>query len=152
MLSTSKQSNFSFVFSFFLFTSEDDVTVKLWREMGFWRRRHRQKPWVTSKEYSIDTANALHRKISNQRHRVPQACSYTVAMPQRQSENANSNLKPWQPKRDWQELQLEGCENRWGGLVVVWVRIRLRINLLNARVLSVNSFSVIICCVTKIIF
>lgn len=49
---------------------------------------------MTSEEYSILLIQPKpgDGKISNQRGKVPQACSYTVAAPQRQPENANSNL------------------------------------------------------------
>lgn len=98
MLSAARQSHFGFVcfFAFFLFTSTDDVTAKLWRATQFFgRRRRRREPGVTSEEYSIlliqpEPGNS---KISNQSGKIPQACSYTVAMPQRQPENASPNLK-----------------------------------------------------------
>lgn len=68
-----------------------DSNVVLEKEA--WRK---QEPGVTSEEYSILLIQLKlgDSKISNQRGKVPQACSYTVAMTQKQPENANSNLKP----------------------------------------------------------
>lgn len=58
--------------------------MKLWREMWFWRRR--QESGVTSEEYSIPLIQPQpdDGKIFNQGGKVPQACSYTVEMPQKQ--------------------------------------------------------------------
>lgn len=64
-------------------------------QYGFWRKRLTQKPGMTSEEYSILLQLKLgNSKISNQSGKVAQACFYTVAIPQRQPENANSNFKP----------------------------------------------------------
>ena len=88
---------------------------------------------VTSEELSIQLiyARTWWQYISDQKGKAPEACSYTVATPQRQPEHANSNLRSWKLKRDWEEVQPVGfiklCRRRKFGLR--W----LRINILNVK-------------------
>lgn len=102
-----------------------------------WHLRNTLYCWYSQ---GLATVRSLIRET-----KYPEACSYTVAMPQRQPKNANSNLKPWQSKRDWEELWLEGCKayvKIGGGRF--WASFRqLRISHLNMKrwIFSVNSFT-----------
>lgn len=70
-------------------------------------------------------------------------------MPQRQPENANSNLKLWQTKGDSEELWLERCEAYakigGGGLGKLQTTEDESPECEKMSVFSVNSFNTIIC-------
>lgn len=77
--------------------------VELWRALRFFRRqKHTQEPGVTSEEYSTLFVQLKpgDSQISNQSGKVPPGMFFflsfffhTVAMPQRQPQNASFNSK-----------------------------------------------------------